>query len=94
MSIFVKDPGARAEHAVDWDAGFLAGRTITASSWSVLPAGGGASLQLEAPRIAGGKTAILLAGGMVGQLYRITNRVTLSDSSIEERTLMVRVEDR
>jgi hypothetical protein len=94
MSIFVKDPAASIDHAIDWDAGYLAGRSIAASVWSVLPSGGESPLQLEAARIAGGRTAIRLSGGAAGRVYRITNRVTLSDGGSDERTLVMRVEER
>lgn len=91
MTLFLKDPGAAVDHAVDWDAGYLAGRTIVASMWSVLPAAG---LTLAGPRIEAGRTAITLSGGTAGQVCRVTNRVTLSDNSSDERTLVVRVEER
>lgn len=90
MSIFVKDPGSVIEHAVDWDAGYLAGRSITQSTWTVLPAG----LTLSDPHTAEGRTVITLSGGSVGLVYRVSNRVTLSDGSSDERTLVVRVEER
>lgn len=90
MTIFLKDPGSVIEYAVDWDAGYLAGRSISQSTWSVLPAG----LTLTDPRQAGGRTAITVAGGVAGAVYRISNRVTLADGSSDERTLVVRVEER
>ena len=90
MSLFVKDPGSSLDHAVDWDSFYLAGRSILASSWSVVPPG----LTLGEPRLVGGRTAIRLTGGEPGLLYRVTNRVTLSDGNSDERTLVVRVEDR
>ena len=90
MSIFLKDPGSVTEYAVDWDAGYLAGRSIAQSVWSAVPAG----LVLSGARLAGGRTAIMLASGAAGTLYRVTNRVTLSDGSSDERTLAVRTEDR
>lgn len=94
MSIFVKDPGASVNHAVDWDAFYLAGRSIDGSVWSVLPSGDTDALQLAAPRVVGGRTAVTLTGGASGRIYRVTNRVTLSDGSSDERTLVVRVEER
>ena len=94
MSIFVKDPGASIDHAVDWDAGYLAGRTILSSEWSVVPAGGALPMQLAGARIIAGRTAVTISGGRLGQVYRITNRVTLSDGGSDERTLVVRVEER
>lgn len=94
MSIFVKDPAASIDHAVDWDAGYLAGRSIAASEWSVVPAGGDTPLQLTVPRVEGGRTSVTLSGGEPGRVYRITNRVTLADGNSDERTLVVRVEER
>ena len=91
MTLFLKDPDARVDHAVDWDAGYLAGRVISQSNWTLRPAGG---LALSAPRVAGGRTAITLSGGVPGQLYRVTNNVLLSDGTTDERTLLVRVEER
>ena len=90
MSIFLKDPGGVIEHAVDWDAGYLAGRTISQSIWQVEPAG----LTLAGARLASGRAAITLSGGWAGSVYRVSNRVTLSDGSSDERTLVVRVEER
>lgn len=91
MTLFLKDPGAAVDHAVDWDAGYLAGRIISASTWTVLPAAG---LTLTNPRSDSGRTAITLNGGTAGQICRVTNRVTLDDGSSDERTLVVRVEER
>lgn len=90
MNIFLKDPGGVIEHAVDWGAGYLAGRSISQSTWQALPAG----LGLGSARIDGGRTAIALSGGSAGCVYRVCNRVTLSDGSSDERTLVVRVEER
>ena len=36
MSLFVKDPQARIDHAIDWSA-WLAGQTLAASEWRVEP---------------------------------------------------------
>lgn len=95
MSIFLKDPGGVIEHAVDWDAGYLAGRTISQSSWQVEPAGlTPNALALGSARLEGGRAAITLSGGAAGSVYRVSNRVMLSDGSSDERTLVVRVEER
>jgi hypothetical protein len=51
-------------------------------------------LTLAGARLAGGRAAITLSGGAGGSVYRVSNRVTLSDGSSDERTLVVRVEER
>jgi hypothetical protein len=40
------------------------------------------------------QAAVTLAGGIAGHVYRVTNRVTLSDGQIDERSMTVRVEER
>lgn len=34
------------------------------------------------------------AGGIVGRTYSLANRVTMSDGSVDERSIVLRVEDR
>jgi hypothetical protein len=93
VSIFLKDPGSSLDHAVDWDSLYLDGRSISTSQWSVQPEAPG-GLVLSQPRLIGGRTAIRLSGGQAGQVYRVVNRISLSDGNSDERTLTVRVEDR
>lgn len=93
MSLFLKDPGASLDWTVDWAAGYLNGETISDSQWSVIPVeAGGIAIATTAAQPT--RTAVTLAGGVPGRLYRISNRVTLSDGRIDERSLSVRVEER
>ena len=93
MAIFVKDPAATIDYAIDWSAGYLNGQTITASVWRVEPAGSNA-LGVMGSSIGPEKTHVTLSGGMVGTVYRVSNAVVFSDSRSDERTLVVRVEER
>ena len=36
MSLLLKDPQARVDHAIDWSA-YLAGQSLIASDWTVEP---------------------------------------------------------
>jgi hypothetical protein len=92
--MFLKDPSAVLVHTIVWDAGYLGARSISASQWSVFPAAGDFALVAEEPQIDGGETRARLAGGQAGHVYRVTNRITMSDGCTDERTLLVRVEDR
>ncbi|WP_439532093.1 phage fiber-tail adaptor protein [Polymorphobacter sp.] len=98
MSIFVKDPGASLDYAIDWAAGYLGNQGLTESRWSVTPGGpgeiGAGELVADGGRIDGGRALVTLSGGRAGCVYRVTNAVTFSDGSHDERTLVVRVEDR
>ena len=93
MAIFVKDPGATIDYAVAWSAGYLAGEQIAESVWSVAPdSSDGVSVLLS--RIESGRTVATLTGGRAGLVSHVTNRVRLSDGRSDERTLVVRVEER
>lgn len=93
MAIFVKDPAAVIDYAVDWSAGYLVGQDVAQSLWAVAPAEAGGVI-VEAATQTAGKTVATLSGGIVGHVYRITNTVRFSDSRSDERTLVVRVEER
>ena len=93
MGLFLKDPGAEIDYAIDWAAGYLDGQTVFASSWLVAPVEpGGITLLTQAT--APTRSVATLAGGIPGHVYRVTNRVTLSDGRRDERTLSLRVEQR
>ena len=40
------------------------------------------------------RTVATLAGGVAGHVYRISNRVTMSDGQVDERSMTLRVEER
>ena len=89
MSMMVKDPDSRIDFEFDWATAYPDGQAIVASDWTI------------APTEAGGVTAVgmaqstaTLAGGVAGHVYRVTNRVTLSDGQIDERSMTIRVEER
>lgn len=85
---FTKDPDAALDYTVDW-ARWLAGDTIAASAWLV-PVG----------LVTGGKTntasnaTVWLSGGAAGLSYTVTNRITTAGGRTEDRSFIVRVEDR
>jgi hypothetical protein len=81
VAIFVKDPGATLDYAVDWSALYLAGQTIIGSAWAVTPPG----VTVAASIIDAGKTVATLSGGVAGLVYHITNRVNFSDGRSDER---------
>ena len=93
MAIFLKDPAAVIDYAVDWQSAYLAGQTINQSRWLVVPDDPG-GLAVTVAALADGRAVATLTGGQRGCVYRLTNRVTFSDGRSDERSLDVRVEDR
>lgn len=92
MSLYVKDPQARVDHAIDWSA-YLAQQSLVASLWTVSPQEDG-GLQVENAAFEAQRSSARLSGGIVGRVYRLTNRVTLSDGQVDERSVTMRVEER
>lgn len=92
MSLYLKDADSSIDHGIDWSA-HLAGQTILASAWSVDPVEAG-GLTIEASGFEAAWTSVRVSGGLVGHLYRLTNRVTLSDGQVDERSVTFRVEER
>ncbi len=93
MTMIAKDPGTRIEFDFDWAAAYPDGQGVFASEWSVAP---DEAEGVTAAAVAYGltRTTVTLAGGVVGRVYRVTNRVTLSDGQVDERSVTVRVEER
>lgn len=92
MSLYVKDPQARVDHAIDWSA-YLAEQSLVASLWTVTPQEAG-GLLVETQAFEAQRSSVRLSGGVVGRVYRLTNRVTLSDGQVDERSVTMRVEER
>lgn len=93
MTIFLKDPQAGIDYAVDWGQGYLQGQAITGSAWSVTPDEPG-GVQVTGELGNATRTAVTLAGGEPGKVYRVANRVTLSDGRTDERSVTLRIEQR
>ena len=93
MTMMVKDPDSRIDFEFDWGVAYPDGQAVLASVWAVTPDDAGAVAVVAAAHDLMQAT-VTLAGGVAGRVYRVTNRVTLSDGQIDERSMMVRVEER
>lgn len=93
MSLFLKDPGAALDWTVDWAAGYLGDETIAGSEWSVMPVENGGIAIVSSARQAR-RTAATIEGGIAGHVYRVANRVMLTNGQADERSLTIRVEQR
>jgi predicted hotdog family 3-hydroxylacyl-ACP dehydratase len=88
----VKDPDAVLNYTFDWDDEYLgAGVTVSTSDWVVSPTG---TLTIDSESETTTQTTVALSAGTVGQVYRVTNTVVLSNGETEERSLTVRVDER
>lgn len=93
MTMMVKDPDTRVDFEIDWALAYPDGQAVVASAWIVTPEED-AGLTVAASAHDLMQTTATLAGGVAGHVYRLTNRATLSDGQIDERSATVRVEER
>lgn len=93
MTMMVKDPDARVDYMFDWGTAYPDGQAVVASVWAVVPDRGG-GVMVDAAAHGPMQSTATLAGGIAGHVYRVTNRVTMSDGQIDERSMTVRVEER
>ena len=74
----VKDPDAVLDYGFDWGKYWLPeGVTISDSSWVVSDE----SLTVETSAVSADnkQTMVILSGGSKGSVYKVTNKITLSD---------------
>ena len=91
--LFLKDPDAVLDYRIDWAGAIGADVTLAVSEWRVEPAEMG-GVVVASHSIAGGETVARLGGGLLGHLYHVGNRVTFSDGTSDERSLLLRVVER
>ena len=81
---FLIDANATGIFKVDWSQWLPTGATISSGTF-IMPAG----LRKKASALADSNTSmtITVAGGTVGEVYSVVNRVIVSDGQKEDRTI-------
>ena len=93
MGFHLKDPGAVLDYAVDWGAEYLGGDAIASSSFAIDPieAGGGVITGMANDFTV---ATVTVAGGIAGRQYKVINHVVMASGREDERTIVLRVEQR
>ncbi len=89
MTMFIKDPDAVLDYSIEWSK-WLAGDQIASSAWSVSDSALDASDDSNTPT----RATVWLSGGVAGQSYTVTNRITTSGGRTDERSFTIQVQDR
>jgi hypothetical protein len=93
MTPIFKDPDGILSYTIAWPASLLDGATIASADWAIEPDEPG-GIAAAAPFIDGGETGAQFSGGLPGQVYRARCHVDLSDGRSDDRSVVIRVEDR
>ncbi len=89
MADWIKDANARMDYVFDWSA-WLAGDTITGTP--VVTVDPGLNLDLQTNDTT--TVTVWLSGGTVGQVYKVSCRITTAAGRTDERTALIQVTDR
>lgn len=89
MQHFVQDPLEKIEYVLDWSYAITDGVTISTSTWTANEA-----ITLTGPSIDGEFTVISAAGGVVGKVYQIENKIVLSNGQTFADSIYLYVEEK
>lgn len=89
MMTFTKDPDAVLDYSIEWSK-WLAGDQIQTSAWSVSDPGLEAAGDSNTPT----RATVWLSGGVAGQSYSVTNRITTSGGRTDDRSFVIQVQAR
>lgn len=91
MAVLIKDPEAILDYSIDWAAAYLVeGETVTASAWTVWPEG---DIVVTGDSHASGAATAAISGGVAGNVYRLTNRISTSFGRTDDRSIIIRCEE-
>jgi hypothetical protein len=94
MTLVLKDPASVLDYAIDWGAQYLDPTDLLAeSSWSVVPAEQD-GVSVVSSDITDRIATVNVQGGVPGRIYRLLNRVVTQSGRIDERSVVLRVEQR
>ena len=84
---FAHDPDAGPiDYSIDFNAWLSDGDTVSSIAWSSSPTG----LTLTDSTVASGVASINVDGGVLGNLYRVTARVTSTNGIVDDRSIVLR----
>ena len=91
MSIFIKDPDAVLDYAFDWSSWLDAGAGEAISSHTIDADTG---ITVDSSAEAAGVVTVWLSGGTHGTDYAVRCEIVTDDSRTDERTMIIKVQER
>lgn len=85
---YIKDPGATLDYGWDW-TDWLAGDTITTSSWTVP-----APLTASSPGADTTTTVVWIEGGVTETTYTVVNHIVTAAGREDDRTFYLAVREK
>lgn len=89
MREFLKDPNAVLDYVFNWSSWLQSGETISSSTFTVET-----GITKDSETNTTTSATVWLSGGTEGNRYTITNRVTTNQGRTDDRSAIVRVQNR
>ncbi|WP_063042140.1 MULTISPECIES: phage fiber-tail adaptor protein [Nocardia] len=77
----------------DWLAAHAGGDQISTSEWSTSPADSEIDIESTPATKTAVTTTVWIAGGLVGQKYKVFNKITTVGGRIETRWILLRISE-
>lgn len=91
--LFIKDPNAILDYSVDWSAWLISSTTsadtISTSTW-IVPSGITQTTNSHTNTVA----TVWLSGGSADSTYELTNRITTAGGRTDDRTILIKVQNK
>lgn len=88
LDLFTKDPDALLDWSFDWSVWLAVDETIEESEFVIVPSG---ELQVSSEDVFGNSRVVWLSGGVAGNAYRVTNRVTTSSGRGADQSITIKI---
>ena len=89
MTDFFKGAGAVLDYSIDWTS-FLAGDTISTSTWAAESTG----ITIDSETEAGAVTTVTLSSGVLHREYAVTNTIVTTAGRTATRTIYIHIVNR
>lgn len=83
-----KDPAGDLDYSIDY-TNWLVGDAIATSTWTAIP-----TITLHSPSATTTVATTWVSGGIVGNVYVVTNRITSTNSRTDERSIEIEIENK
>ena len=83
----LKDPDSTIDYTMDWGTKWLVSDYIVSSTWIVE-----SGLTLVSQSNTTTTATVFISGGVIGNTYIITNRITTNLGRIDDRSINIRIE--
>jgi len=89
MSVFIQDPDARLDYAIDWDPFLATTETIAAQTWLTPTPVTVPPLVAVDDGLVGNTHVVWISGGVANRAYRVTSRIETSEGREDDRSFTI-----